>query len=155
LISKLADWITVVTAPLTVVTTLGAWLGWFGAPPPVSNRTYLTSFAVAGLAVLSVWSFMFFGHLRLFVLLARRFEDLMALSLAAGVSAVVLLFFVAIEMLLLDVLLPRSDGSILLAWLGAPCLLWLVGAAWLGLLIIGGGESYLGNETSRRTPHQS
>lgn len=138
MLARIANWATIITAPLTVLGTIGAWMGWFGGLGPQRNET--ASGALAVLIIITLWSFFFFGHLRVLAAVAVRISETAALAVGYLISFLSLFTVGAIEILVLEALVPAAHFPLVqLAWLAAPAVVW-VGFGWFGVLLVASGE---------------
>jgi hypothetical protein len=132
-LSRLADWITIATWPLTVFAT---FLGWKASMTGTRTTTGLTMLQNAALTLIltaAVWFFCFFSTLRVSVRYARRHEDLAGFVFYILASLLGCFLFIGFELLLMDALAwPEETVA---AWLGAFAVLWVL-SAFLGYLLV-------------------
>jgi len=64
-ISRIADWITIITAPLTVASTVIAWSGVLNNGNVVVRDGILARVALAIAAIAAAWTFFLLTHVRL------------------------------------------------------------------------------------------
>jgi hypothetical protein len=140
MLARVADWITVITGPLTILGTVGVWMGWFGAIDPAPERSETASGSLAVLIIIALWSFFFFGHLRIVAAMTGRVSETAAIGAGILISCLSLFTVCAIEVLILEALVPAARFPLVqLAWLAVPALAW-AGFAWFGVLLVASGE---------------
>lgn len=140
MLSRVADWITVISAPLAIIGTLAPWLGWVGSPSAGAHRSETALSSIAVLIIASMWTFFFFGHLRVVAKLCRHLSEFAAFGTAVLISLITLVVFCALEILVLEALLSASSWPLVqLAWLVVPVLVWIV-AGYYGVILTASGE---------------
>jgi len=140
MLERIAAWITIVTGPLTVLTTVGAWWGRLDRVPKGYSPDSPVPDILAFLAILSAWCFLFLLQLRVFVALRNTLSDSAMFLSSILVGLIVLALFVAVEMLILDALVPKSRAPIVqLGWLIVPVGVWLI-AGYFSILLIGADD---------------
>ncbi|MBI3600554.1 MAG: hypothetical protein HY097_07920 [Nitrospinae bacterium] len=140
MIARIADWVTLITAPLTIIGTMAAWFGWIGLPTVNTGQSETAATAVAALLIVVVWSFFFFGHLRIVAGFSQRLSDTAAFGAACIVSLLTLVVVCSIEILILDALIPSASFPLVqLVWLAVPILAWLL-FGYYAVILVSSGE---------------
>jgi len=146
-LGKIADWITIITAPLTVITTFAAWFGKLD-DIPVSGRKATTVYAVLILLITIVWAALFFIQLRVLIALARKLPDIVVLFVAILVSILALAVFISVELLILDAFIPNyTVQSGLVMWVAVPVGLWVCFAFVAIMMIVSGDWTREANQS--------
>ena len=139
MIGRIADWVTIVTAPIAVLTTFGAWFGKLDEFSQSSQRASSKPQILAAILIILVWCFFFFAQLRLFAVFHRKLSDTAGLYLSYLVALMGLCMSTAIELLILDSLVPATEWPlIMIAWLCVPVLTWIAGSLFAASIVIGG-----------------
>jgi hypothetical protein len=139
MIGRIADWITIITGPLAVLTTFGAWLGELDKIAQSSSRGSIKPELLAAALIILIWCFFFFAQLRCFAWLYRQLSETASFFLSYLVVLVGLAILTVIELLILDRLVPSTDGPlIMMAWLCLPSVLWIIGSVFSVSIVIGG-----------------
>lgn len=132
--SRVADWISITTAPFSVFSVVGSLTGWL--PSTVANHadSYEKRLAIAIILTTAQWFFLFSLLIRYLKVQARIKSDLGCLfsmvSLVVGLAV-----FIAAETIVLHaVVFPMPQAS-LVFWLGIPTIAWVFFGL-LALLIV-------------------
>jgi hypothetical protein len=139
MVGRIADWITIITAPIAILTTIGAWVGKLDEISQSSQRDSMKPEILAAVLIIFVWCFFFFAQLRLYVLFYRKLSETASLYLSYLVALVGLSLSTAVELLILDSLVPATQWPlIMMVWLGLPFILWIVGSLFAASIVTGG-----------------
>ena len=141
MISRIADWITIITGPLTVISVFATWFGKVDQTQDTEKQDSLTAYAIAILLIIVAWSFIFLAQLRLFAALSRKYEDIVTFvfSIVIGIGA--LAVFSAVELIILESLgFKLSDSTKITAWLIIPMGLWVI-ADFFAIIFIASGAA--------------
>lgn len=137
--SKVADWITIVTGPLTVLMTFAAWTGRLDTLR-AGGASETTQQALAVIAITIFGSFLFVAQLRLVISYSQRYGQKVVVLLAVLIGILGLAIFWSVELLILETLVPATQWPLVqLIWLALPALLW-VGADMIAIMLIWSGE---------------
>ena len=141
MLGRLADWITIITALLTILSTFAAWSGRLDELGARRGEDSLTVTALTVLMIIVVWSFLFLAQLRAFVVMARRLPSTAAFGASCLMGLLALAIFCSVELLILEALMPRASGFplIVLGWMVVPVILWVV-ASWFAILFMASVE---------------
>ncbi|MBI2865362.1 MAG: hypothetical protein HYX94_12480 [Chloroflexi bacterium] len=137
MISRIADWITIITAPLTALSTLAAGSGVLHQPQETGKQSSLTAIAVTLLITVIAWLFFFLGQARISVALSHKIDNEATLFILILVNMVALAVFVAVELIILDAL-RFSDPSTIAFWLAPSVASWFLGSVIVIKLIAAG-----------------
>jgi hypothetical protein len=134
-----ADWIQIISAPLTVLSVYWAWSDRIKnatAASLVSPTFTLAPYAIAISLIATVWVFFFSVFVRLLRGWAKAKTDAVYLfSLIALIMGLAL--FIPVELLLLEASLPQTPSELgLFVWLAVPASLWILTTG-LAFLIAG------------------
>ena len=141
MIERIAAWVTLITGPLTVLSIFSAWFGRLDALSRTVGHDSSKAEILAVLIITFSWCFLISAMLWVFVLLSRKLSEFATFVMSILVGFLVLTVFCAIEMLILDSLVPRASSwpLIMLGWLIPPVLLWLL-FGYFALVFVVSGE---------------
>lgn len=140
MVARIANWVTIITAPLAIFGTIATWLGWIGSPRLGIERSETATLAVAVLLIVVVWAFFFSGHLAVVAWLSRLLSDVVAVGASLLVSFITLIIFCCIEVLILVALVPDAEYDlVLITWIILPFLAWLF-FGYYAVIFIASGE---------------
>lgn len=132
--ARIADWITIITAPFTIISVLGSLTGWLPNTVATHANSSGKRLAVAIVLTCGQWICLFSLLIGYFRLQSRVSSDLgLLFSIIAGLVG--LTAFAAIELLILDAVVSPIPREGLVFWLGIPGAAWLV-CGFFALLVI-------------------
>jgi hypothetical protein len=134
---RLADWITVITGPLSVAATISAWSGLLDRIDDQPGPQSATIEILAALMVALVWCFFFFAQLRLFARFHRTLSEVGTFYLSMLVGFLGLVMSTGVELLILQTMIPEDMAwpIVQVAWISVPVVSW-VGATYIAIGVV-------------------
>lgn len=134
MLGRMADWVTITTGPLTVLSTFAAWFVRLDESSTGERPERLELLTV--LMIVVVFVFLFLAQVRVIERLHEALHDTAAFFMSCVFGVLCLATFIALQSLLLATFVPATDSPLIqLGWLLPPSALWVVATAFvLGLL---------------------
>ena len=126
-----ADWIQIISAPLTIISVYWAWRDRLNnLQPSVNSNSVMPLFpyTIAMSLVALAWIFFFSIYVRLVI---KWTGDVRGRSFLLPILAAIIgfIFFMPVEMLFLQATLPQTPSATTMSfWIGIPLFLWAISA---------------------------
>jgi hypothetical protein len=132
--ARVADWITIVTAPFTIVSVFGSLTGWLPNTVAAHANSDEKRLAIAIILTCGQWLSLFSLLIYYFKQQTRVSSDLGILfSIVAGFLGLAIVL--AIELLIVNAVVSQFPREGLIFWLGIPGTAWLI-CGFFALLVI-------------------